>query len=423
LILPPLDETNAMRRVLVLALLTLLLGARSALALQAHGTIKSVDAEKGTMVVFANGQDRYLKIDKDVKVSGLDGNPLAGGIKAAELKDGTDVTVTVEFEGDEPVLKAIRLGRVPLSNARPAAAGPPLPEKPTVGIKPLTDMTAEDRYKGEDGGLYGGGRNEPPAELLAIARTETAKIVPRDEKGRPASNGTIAVVSLSMSNATMEYARFKQIADADPATSLQVQIVDCAQGGQAMAQWGNPKDKAWLEADRRLTKVGVSPEQVQVVWVKLANVRPTGELSEHGKKLEKDTIVLLQNATERFPNLRIAYLSGRIYGGWANTPLNPEPYAHESNVVVRWLIRDQQKGDPELNYDPAKGTVKAPLVLWGPYLWADGTTPRKTDGLVWERQDLAGDGTHPSDSGRQKVAEMLLHFFKDDALARTWFVK
>ena len=39
------------------------------------------------------------------------------------------------------------------------------------------------------------------------------------------------------------------------------------------------------------------------------------------------------------------------------------------------------------------------------------------------REDLVGDGTHPSDSGRKKVAELLLEFFKTDANAKTWFVK
>ena len=126
-----------------------------------------------------------------------------------------------------------------------------------------------------------------------------------------------------MSNATMEYSVFKQIADSDPAKSPLVQIVDCAQGGQAMAQWVNPRGKAWTEADRRLAEAEVSPEQVQVAWVKLANVRPTGSLSEHGTKLQKDTTVLLQNAKDRFPNLRIAYLSGRIYGGWATHSAQP----------------------------------------------------------------------------------------------------
>ena len=42
-------------------------------------------------------------------------------------------------------------------------------------------------------------------------------------------------------------------------------------------------------------------------------------------------------------------------------------------------------------------------------------------GLVWKREDLAGDGTHPSQSGRQKVAELLLTFFKTSMNAKGWF--
>jgi hypothetical protein len=66
--------------------------------------------------------------------------------------------------------------------------------------------------------------------------------------------------------------------------------------------------------------------------------------------------------------------------------------------------------------------VKAPLLLWGPYLWADGTTPRAADNLVYERNDLADDGTHPSEKGRDKVARLMLHFFKNDDLAKSWFM-
>ena len=39
---------------------------------------------------------------------------------------------------------------------------------------------------------------------------------------------------------------------------------------------------------------------------------------------------ILNMAKERYPNLRVAYLSSRIYAGYATTPLNPEPYAYES---------------------------------------------------------------------------------------------
>ena len=89
--------------------------------------------------------------------------------------------------------------------------------------------------------------------------------------------------------------------------------------------------------------------------------------------------------------------------------------------MVRWLIQDQIKGNKELT---ATGNeAKAPVLLWGPYLWADGTTPRASDKLIYTREDLAGDGTHPSELGRRKVAEQLLEFFKSDELAKRWFVK
>jgi hypothetical protein len=312
-------------------------------------------------------------------------------------------------------------GLLPIhGQARPQAGT--LTPKASVGLEPLDEMTADERYKGEDGGLYGGGRNQPPAPHLAAARAATARIAPLDAGGRPAATGTIALISISMSNATQEFSRFKQLADDDPAKSPRVTIVDCAQGGQAMAQWVDPQGRAWLEADRRLEASQVRPSQVQVVWVKLANVRPTGELADHGRKLQTDTIAVLQNAVARFPNLRIAYLSSRIYGGWTAMPLNPEPYAYEGAFVVRWLIQDQMRGEAGLNHDAARGVVKAPVLLWGPYIWADGTTPRKSDGLTYERDDLAADGTHPSEKGRQKVAELLLRFFRNDPLARDWFV-
>jgi len=67
--------------------------------------------------------------------------------------------------------------------------------------------------------------------------------------------------------------------------------------------------------------------------------------------------------------------------------------------------------------------VLAPLLSWGPYLWADGTRPRQGDGMVWLSENLGPDGTHPSTSGRLKVARMLLEFFKADPNAKRWFLR
>lgn len=292
----------------------------------------------------------------------------------------------------------------------------------STGLKPLSEMTAEDKYKGEDGGLYGEGNNVPPDKHVQAVKREFEKIQSLNASGIPDPDGKIVFISISMSNATQEFSAFKRIADVDTAKSAKLTIVDCAQGGKAMAEWAPPQGQPWTVAERNIANHKVTPLQVQVAWIKLANIKPTGDLAQHGKKLQRDTLAVIQNAKARFPNLRIIYLSSRIYGGYATTNLNPEPYAYESAFTVRWLIQDQLKGNLALNYDSAKGEVKAPVILWGPYLWADGTSPRKSDGLVYTKEDFGADGTHPSNSGRIKVAKQLLEFFKTNPLAQPWFV-
>ena len=309
--------------------------------------------------------------------------------------------------------------------AKAGAKRPPPPAKPPVGLKPLTDMAAADRYKGQDGGLYGAGRNAPPEEHLKAALQQAKLIRPLDGEGEPSEEGKIGFVSIGMSNTTQEFSAFVRLANASPAKSPKVVIVDGAQGGMTAAAWANPGARnPWEVLDQRLKQAGITAQQVQAAWIKQANAGPasSGEFPKHAEALKGHVVGLLHKLKEKFPNLRIACLSSRIYGGYARTPLNPEPYAYESAFVVRWLIQDQIQGDPRLNYDPEKGAVKSPLLLWGPYLWADGEKGRKIDGLVWRPEDLAGDGTHPSDSGRRKVAELLLRFMKDDPTAKTWFL-
>jgi len=169
----------------------------------------------------------------------------------------------------------------------------------------------------------------------------------------------------------------------------------------------------------------VTDKQVQAAWLKQAMIAPArwGPFPAHVQKFKAELGQLCRILKTKFPNLRVIYLSSRIYAGYATGPLNPEPYAYESAFTVRGLIQDQIKGDKQLNHDPAKGKVLAPILLWGPYLWADGVKGRKIDKLVYERKDLAGDGTHPSRSGQVKVAEQLLKFFKTDPMAKTWFIK
>jgi hypothetical protein len=358
--------------------------------------------------------------------AGQQGGPSGGGIdwpKARELYQRSQQGKPLTDEEKAYLEKAKQVMQA-RGGGNPGARPAPPPATDHTGLVPLDQMTAGEKYKGEDGGLYGAGKNVPPPEQQKGAEKALKQVVPRGPDGKPAQNGKIVLISMGMSNTTQEFSKFKELADADPAKSPQLTIVDCAQGGQDAARWNDAELPAWRTALERIRLAGVTPEQVQVMWMKHARMGPAqfGEYPKHGQEMYEHIVKALHIAKEKFPNLQVVYLSSRIYAGYATTGLNPEPFAYESGLVVRRLIRDQIQGEPSLNCDPAKGKVQSPLLLWGPYLWADGITPRKSDGLVWNRGDLGPDGTHPSPaSGREKVARLLLGFMKTDRNAHGWF--
>ena len=293
--------------------------------------------------------------------------------------------------------------------------------QPSTGLKPLTEMSAQDRYKGEDGGLYGGGQNTPPAWHQAAAMEAVKKMVPLDAQGKPSAQGKIVFISLGMSNTLGEFRFFKELADRDPAKSPAVLIVNCAVGGAGVSSWSKPASGTWQKVDASLKEAGVTREQVQVAWVKHAEPGPMPDTSplQYARQVSKDIASSLAIAHSVFPNLRVAYLSSRIYGGYNIAGIrrvNPEPFAYETAFADRWVIEDQINAEKT-------GHRTEPVLLWGPYLWADGITPRKSDGLTWNREDLGEDGVHPSPKGGAKVANLLLNFFKTDLGAKIWFTK
>jgi hypothetical protein len=271
----------------------------------------------------------------------------------------------------------------------------------STGLVPLPDLRT-GTYRGFKGGLYPGGRNAPSAAYLKRGLA-AAKLV------RPV-NGKIVVLSVGMSNTTQEFQAFMQLARPDSRVSRLVTVVDGAQGGQDATRVADAQAPFWSIVGERLTRAGATASQVQVVWLKEAHARPTDPFPAHAQRLRRDLRTIVGILRTRFRNLHLVYVSSRTYGGYASTPLNPEPYAYESGFAVKWLVQDR-----------IENRIRGPWVGWGPYLWTDGERGRG-DGFTWSCADTREDGTHPSDSGRRKVAELLLRHLTTDQTARSWFV-
>jgi lysophospholipase L1-like esterase len=280
----------------------------------------------------------------------------------------------------------------------------------STGLVPIIDL-GTGTYKGMPGGLYGNGANAPPAAHLANGLRAAGRIVPRAANGSPSNTGRIVLISIGMSNTTQEFTAFQALVQQDARVSPSLVTVDGAQGGVTASEWADPMSPAWTELARRLKAARVTPAQVQAAWVKLANRADSTPTDIYRAQLERDWITVIRNLRDRFPNLQIAYQSSRIYAGYASTLLNPEPYAYESGFVVKRVIQRQIDGQ----------LAGRPWLAWGPYLWADGLVPR-SDGLTWQCSDFQDDGTHPSTTGRRKVAERLLEFFESDDTA-AWFLR
>jgi hypothetical protein len=285
----------------------------------------------------------------------------------------------------------------------------------TVGKTPLDDL-GPGTYQGQQGGLYPNGENQRPPAHDAAGRAISEAIAP--------INNRIVLISIGMSNATQEFSRFVPLAMSYPGRNPALRVVDCAVGGQTAPIVADPNSPYWITVRQRLQQAGVDSTQVRAAWVKEAIAGPTLPFPSDAIELQGYLRTIAMVLKDKFPNLELAYYASRIYAGYATgvSQLNPEPFAYQSGFSVKWLVAAQIAGtDPGLNYDPQSGPVEAPWLAWGPYLWADGLVPR-SDGLIWECADFQNDGTHPADSGRAKVANLLLDFFTSDPTATPWFL-
>ncbi|MFC2123196.1 hypothetical protein ACFLU5_00170 [Bacteroidota bacterium] len=284
-------------------------------------------------------------------------------------------------------------------------------------LPPIGDI-GQKEFKGYSGGLYPDGKNIRPAGHKEKGLKLAREISPLNQDGIKDPKGQLVFLSIGMSNTSMEFSIFKKIADTASNISPNLTLVNGSFGGYDINRILDPGTDYWDKVERRLSDAGLSNKQVQIVWFKEAEAGLKDTLFPEYplriKEMFKQAVIKL---SQSFPNLKLIYLASRTYGGYATVNLNPEPIAYYSVWSVKWLIEDQINGDQELAYD------EVPWLSWGPYLWANGSEKRK-DGFSWEREDFVErDGTHPSESGCRKVAQLLYDYFSTDEVSRIWFTR
>lgn len=286
---------------------------------------------------------------------------------------------------------------------------------------PLIDFGSAT-YRGLQGGLYANGSNQRPASHNNAGIAISQSVQPLNTAGTvDVASGKIVWMSIGMSNTTQETQAFLTLMQAYTNKNPKLVLIDGAQGGKDINAINDASASFWNVVNTRLSAAALTPAQVQIIWYKEAEAQPTDTaFATYPYALKIKYRSVMQILKTKFPNLKLCYISDRIYAGYATTNLNPEPFAWYTGWTVKHLIADQISGDPSLNYSGINPT--AAWLSWGPYLWANGSNVR-SDGLTWVASDYQSDGTHPGTTGRQKVAQMLLQFFSTDETAKTWFLK
>src|SRR5579884_1128596 len=286
----------------------------------------------------------------------------------------------------------------------------------TTNPVPLIDLTT-GCFDGYQGGLYPEGVNTPPSSYLSLGLSAAAKVRPLDASGNPSSDGKIVLVSIGMSNVLDNTQGFIRQVQADHALNPgkanmsasagsfitldngRVEIVDGGVSNYDGTKMVADQSTYLGLVDQDVANAGASNNQVEAVWMEEALANPTHmTFLGYSQQLQKDLEAIVNMLEGHYPNLKLIYISSREYGGYALNTTNPEPYAYYSGFADKWAIADY------INNKQAQ-----PWVAWGPYLWANGTTPN-SQGLTWQRSDFAPNGLHPSASGMAKTGTALLNF-------------
>jgi hypothetical protein len=74
-----------------------------------HGKVVRVNADTNTITIRCEDKEKEFKVADTTKIWGNDKKPLAGGLKGADLKEGTEVWFVTGTGAEEMTITELRL--------------------------------------------------------------------------------------------------------------------------------------------------------------------------------------------------------------------------------------------------------------------------------------------------------------------------
>ncbi len=300
----------------------------------------------------------------------------------------------------------------------------------SLGWIPIQDL-GTGYYGIFQGGLYQGGTNNPPTSHLNKGIAIAKKLKPLDTLGNVNyATGKIVLAGFGASTVGGPFNHMIQIMKSETGLNPCMKAVNAANGSDGLEELTIENEEFWDYIKVfKLAEKGLTPIQVQVGWLMHSSRIDSNsvETEAYIDSLVKRFTIAVQAMTYYYPNLKILYVSGFPYGGYADPTkvlyhVIAEPASYNHNFAVKKLIQNQINGSPDLRYK-TPGKV-APYLIWGPPIWADGKNPN-LDGLSWNCEtEFAedGGGYHMTNLGKDKLGDILLDFFETDTLSKGWFL-